>query len=165
MTDRDKEKAAEEEEHGFRVIDRRREGRDESTEPAAEKAEEKPPPAQAAPEAKAKPTPEPEKKTETTAGAGPEQAGVPPNLFEGDEGFAQFVLSLATSAYMHLGLVPGPDGKPMEKNLPLAKQTIDILGMLETKTTGNRTEQESKLFDQILNELRMRYVEEKKKIS
>jgi hypothetical protein len=81
--------------------------------------------------------------------------------------FTTFVLSLSHSALMHLGEAPHPETDAVQKNLPLAKQTIDLIGMLEEKTKGNLTGDEERLISQILFDLRMRYVElekaEKKK--
>ena len=68
-------------------------------------------------------------------------------------------LSLATSAQVHLGAIPHPTtGKP-EPDLALAKQTIDILGIIEEKTKGNLTEAEGRLLEHVLFDLRMMYVE------
>ena len=81
-------------------------------------------------------------------------AGAPPVDFTG------FVLSLATSALYHLGLVADPEtGAPGERNLPVARQTIDTLVMLEQKTSGNLDDDEQALLANLLTELRMRYVE------
>ena len=73
--------------------------------------------------------------------------------------FATFVLSLSHSALMHLGEAPNPDSGVLEKNLPLARQTIDLIAMIEEKTKGNLTGDEELLISQILFDLRMRYVE------
>lgn len=73
--------------------------------------------------------------------------------------FATFVLSLSHSALLHLGEVGHPDTGQVEKNLSLAHQTIDLLGMLEEKTRGNLTGDEERLIGQILFDLKMRYVE------
>lgn len=73
--------------------------------------------------------------------------------------FATFILSLSHSALTHLGDAPHPEDGKLEKNLPLAKQTIDLLGLLETKTKGNLTGDEERILTQILYDLRMRYVE------
>lgn len=88
---------------------------------------------------------------------------------EGDEGgtlptidFATFILSLSHSALMHLGEAPHPDTNKVEANLPLAKQNIDLLGLLEEKTKGNLTGDEERLLAQVLFDLRMRYVERSK---
>ena len=74
--------------------------------------------------------------------------------------FAAFVLSLAHTAAVHFGDVPDPvSGRPAEANLPAAKQMIDILSLLEEKTRGNLTAEERQLLDQLLYELRLRFVE------
>ena len=74
--------------------------------------------------------------------------------------FAAFVLSLATTAAIHLGDVPDPTtGQPYEPNLEGAKQMIDILMLLEEKTRGNLTAKERQILEQVLYELRLRFVE------
>ncbi len=73
--------------------------------------------------------------------------------------FSTFIMSLATSAYIQLGRATPPDGESAEVNLPLAKQTIDILGMLEDKTKGNLTDEEAALLRQILFDLRLQFVD------
>lgn len=72
--------------------------------------------------------------------------------------FSTFVLSVIGSAYVHLGDAPGPDGGG-ERNLELARQDIDLLGMLEEKTRGNLTGDEERLLTQGLYDLRLRFVE------
>src|ERR1700733_5534041 len=72
---------------------------------------------------------------------------------------ATFVLSLNHSALMHLGDAPHPSGESPEKDLPLARQTIDLLGLLEEKTKGNLTGDEERLLAHVLFDLRMRFVE------
>jgi hypothetical protein len=73
--------------------------------------------------------------------------------------FSTLVLSLATSAMMHMGLVPDPGtGESPDKNLALAHQTIDTLEMLQLKTRGNLEEEETRLLQSVLYELRMSYV-------
>ncbi len=77
--------------------------------------------------------------------------------------FYTFVLSLGSSVLIHLGDAPHPEtGKPGERNLPLAQQSIEILAMLEQKTRGNLTPEEAKLLDQLLLDLKLRYVEASK---
>jgi hypothetical protein len=75
--------------------------------------------------------------------------------------FTNFVLSLSTSALFHFGDFPEHEGGASEKNLPAAKQTIDILDMLNEKTKGNLNENENNLIKGVLYELKMRYVKEK----
>ena len=72
--------------------------------------------------------------------------------------FGTFVMSLATSALVHLGEVEHPEIKAGSGNLSLAKQTIDILGMLQDKTRGNLTNEETQLLTNLLYDLRMKYV-------
>jgi hypothetical protein len=72
--------------------------------------------------------------------------------------FHTFVLSLGSSALLHLGELEHPEGGATEKDLPLAKHTIDILSMLEEKTKGNLTSAEEKLIQSLLYDLRLRYV-------
>jgi len=71
--------------------------------------------------------------------------------------FTTLVLSLSTSALMHLGEVPGEDGAPLPKNLPLAAHTIDLLAMLEEKTRGNLTGDEERILSGVLYDLRLKY--------
>ena len=73
--------------------------------------------------------------------------------------FHTFVLSLGSSALLHLGEIEHPDVGATQKDLPLAKHTIDILVMLEQKTKGNLTPAEEKLIQSLLYDLRLRYVE------
>jgi hypothetical protein len=74
--------------------------------------------------------------------------------------FATFVLSLSHSAVVHLGEAPHPESQGEAlASLPLAKQTIDLLGLLEEKTKGNLTGDEERLLTQVLFDLRMRFVE------
>jgi hypothetical protein len=85
---------------------------------------------------------------------------------EGSEGeklpaidFATFVLSLSHSALVHLGDAPSLDGLTPERNLPLARQTIDLLAILQEKTKNNLSGEEERLLDQALFDLRLRFVE------
>jgi hypothetical protein len=77
--------------------------------------------------------------------------------------FHTFVLSLGSSALLHLGELEHPDLHAPQIDLPLAKHTIDILVMLEEKTRGNLTPPEEKLIGSLLYDLRLRYVEAQKK--
>lgn len=74
--------------------------------------------------------------------------------------FATFIFSLNSSALVQLGLLEDPSTGQKGKNLPVAKQTIDILGMLQEKTRGNLTAEEEGMLRHILYELRMLYVKE-----
>ena len=74
--------------------------------------------------------------------------------------FSTFIFSLSSSALFHFGEVADPTTGQKQKNLPMAKHTVDILGMLEEKTAGNLTDDEAQLLKNILYDLRMRYVKE-----
>lgn len=77
--------------------------------------------------------------------------------------FSTFIFSLNSSALVHLGVIGEPGANRMAKDLLLAKQTIDILGMIEEKTKGNLTNDENQLLKNILHDLRLMYVREKEK--
>jgi hypothetical protein len=74
--------------------------------------------------------------------------------------FSSFLFSLASSAFVHLGAFPDPNSGEIRKDLSLAKQTIDLLGMLREKTKGNLSAEEENLFDPLLYDLRMKYIKE-----
>jgi hypothetical protein len=74
--------------------------------------------------------------------------------------FTTFVLSLATTAAVHFGDIADPaTGGRMEPNLDGAAQMIEILALLDQKTRGNLTAEERQILEQVLFELRMRFVE------
>ena len=74
--------------------------------------------------------------------------------------FTAFVLSLASTAAIHLGDLPDPaTGAPGKTNLEGAAQMIEILALLDQKTRGNLTAEERQILEQILYELRLRFVE------
>lgn len=76
--------------------------------------------------------------------------------------FPTFIMSLNASALVHLGVLDNPATGKKENNLALAKQTIDILCMLEEKTRGNLSKDEESMLKNILYDLRIIYVKEKK---
>lgn len=75
--------------------------------------------------------------------------------------FPTFIISLNASALVNLGAIEDPASGKKVKDLPIAKQTIDILSMLEEKTRGNLTEEEEQILKNILYDLRIIYVKEK----
>ena len=77
--------------------------------------------------------------------------------------FFQLVFSLQTAAMQQLGKIVSPVTGKVERDLIMAKTTIDILGMVETKTKGNLTKEESQFIGHSLHELRLNYVDEIKK--
>ena len=74
--------------------------------------------------------------------------------------FSTFVVSLNASALLHLGAIEDPNTGQTNKNLSMAKQTIDILNLLEEKTVGNLSTEETNLLKNILYDLRIIYVKE-----
>ncbi len=72
--------------------------------------------------------------------------------------FYTFCLSLGSSAFVHLGDAPHPESGEAGANQVLAKQTIDILGMLQEKTKGNLSDEEARFLENLLLDLRLRYV-------
>ncbi|MFQ5481042.1 MAG: DUF1844 domain-containing protein [Thermodesulfobacteriota bacterium] len=96
-------------------------------------------------------TPTKEADKESTA---PEERGAAP-LPELD--FSTFILSLSSSVLINLGLLENPVTQKAEKDLAVAKQTIDLLVLLKEKTSGNLTESESKLIEDLLTELQLQY--------
>jgi hypothetical protein len=73
--------------------------------------------------------------------------------------FPTFILSLHTSALIHLGFIQDPGTNQKTVSLEIARQNIDLLEILKEKTQGNLTEDETKLMDNILYELRMAYLQ------
>jgi hypothetical protein len=77
--------------------------------------------------------------------------------------FTQLIMSFHAAAWQQLGKIASPLTGKVDRNMELAKNSIDILGMLEAKTRGNLGEDEERLLRQILTQLRLNYVEELKK--
>lgn len=153
----------EKQDQGFRVSDRRRFAGSESGEAPQEKK---------APEGDKKPPESREAAGEKPDAAKQEAAGKKPEAGKREKreeptalpeiNFATFVLSLSSSALIHLGIAPDPITGEQKKDLAIAKQTIDMLVMLQEKTRGNLTEDEAQLMESMLYDLRMRYVAESK---
>jgi len=76
--------------------------------------------------------------------------------------FSTFVFSLNTSALLHLGEIPDPATGKQQEDLAMAKQTIDLIAMLQEKTRGNLGPDEENLVKHILYDLRLRYVQKAK---
>ncbi len=156
----------EKQDQGFRVSDRRRfAGSEGGKAPQEEKA----------PEGDKKPPESQEAAGEKPDAAGQEEAGKKPEAEKREKrekreeptplpeiNFATFVISLSSSALIHLGIAPDPMTGEQTKDLTIAKQTIDMLAMLQEKTRGNLTEEEAQLMESMLYDLRMRYVDESK---
>jgi hypothetical protein len=74
--------------------------------------------------------------------------------------FTGFILSLATTAAVHFGDIADPStGAPVEPNLEAASQMIELIALMQEKTKGNLTDNEARLVDDLLYELRMRFVQ------
>ncbi len=72
--------------------------------------------------------------------------------------FSTFIISLSTEVLFHLGEIAHPGTGERQKNLPLAKHAIDTLAMLQEKSKGNLTEEEQKLLESMLYDLRMCFI-------
>lgn len=77
--------------------------------------------------------------------------------------FPTFVLSVASAAMMGLGLAPRPDSGKQQVDLELARQNIDLLEMIQGKTKGNLSDEEHKLLERVLFEVRTKFLEVSKK--
>lgn len=79
--------------------------------------------------------------------------------------FKTFIASLATTALINLGHIPNPSTGETIKNLEVARYHIDTIDMLSEKTRGNLTEDEEEFLREILRDLKLRYIEESKRIN
>ena len=142
---------------GFTIVDRRGDKGEETPDQPSEQATEAPKPEPAGvPQTEPESEPAEARKPDPAPAEGP---GAHTELPAID--FSTFTLSLGTSALYHMGLVGDPQSgeRVAEPNLLLARQTIDTLTMLETKTRGNLDPEEARLLEGLLYELRMRFVE------
>ncbi|MCD6305650.1 MAG: DUF1844 domain-containing protein [Deltaproteobacteria bacterium] len=103
-------------------------------------------------EGKEQPENAPEKKA-------PEKESQRPPLPEVN--FSSLILSLSSTAFLHLGEIPDPATGQRKKDMLLAKHVIDTIGMLKEKTEGNLNAEEKQLIANILTDLRLRYVKNK----
>jgi hypothetical protein len=147
----------EEPERGFTVVDRRAS--------SGERAQETPP-------AASPPQGEPQAERAASRGRAEAEAPASPAPYPQSEpplpiDFSGFVLSLATSALYHMGYVGDPerDQPAPAPDLPLARQTIDTLEMLQLKTRGNLDSEETRLLEGVLYELHLRFVDVSKGVS
>ena len=159
----------EDENGGFRVVDRRRFDAD-GSDRAEEESTSTPDPE---PTAKSPESPETESSTQqapagaesrTSPGAVDEEPGAPAGAGAAPgeppaPTFSSLILSLSTQALFSLGeIVESPDAEP-RVDLVAGKQLIDLLGVLEDKTSGNLDADEKELMERILYDLRLRFVE------
>ena len=81
----------------------------------------------------------------------------------GEIDFSTFIFSLATGALINMGIAPDPTTKKIQKNIELARQNIDLLALLKDKTKGNLSSDENQLMENLLAEVRLRFVEASKR--
>ncbi len=145
-----------EEDSGFRVADRRKFTEDEELRDSPEEA----------PGGPASPA------GASGAARGQERGGesaTPPivgqDSRESKMDFPTLVVSLTTTAMLQMGLVPNPATQKVEKNLPAARQTIEILEILKDKTQGNLKPDETRLLDRCLHDLKMSFVQSSQRVT
>ncbi|HTS68672.1 MAG TPA: DUF1844 domain-containing protein [Terriglobia bacterium] len=85
------------------------------------------------------------------------------DLSQEPSGFEMLVSYLSTTAMFQLGLMPGPGGERIPADMPNARRTVDLLQVLQEKTKGNLTPNETRLLDDVLYELRMTFMELQKR--
>jgi hypothetical protein len=141
----------EKEEKGFVIKDRRKISLDDSEQESKTESIQD--------EMKAKQSEQSQGEPTETSQNGYEQRSVPlPEV-----SLATFIFSLSSSALLHLGEIPDPETTSVRVDLPLAKQIIDTLGMLQEKTKGNLDPDEDNLLKTVLYDLRLRYVQKSNK--
>jgi hypothetical protein len=153
---------ASDEEKPIRIVDRRMFTPDGELRPDFQPDETLDAPARTSEAAPATPPSPPAEEPETPAEAGHEEtaAGEQPPVEpqEPRSDFASLVRSLATTAYSALGLLPDPSGT-RRRDVEIARQMIDWLAVIEQKTRGNISFEESDFLARVLYELRLAYVE------
>ena len=136
---------------GFRVTDRRRfspesgEPQSRQTEESAADTQQEPDP----PQAETQEVPAPSRPHEATS----DQIEIT---------FSSFILGLSTQALISLGEIPAAPGQATQADLTAARQMIDVLAMLQQKTSGNLDAGEEQMLENVLYDLRIRYVKLKR---
>lgn len=77
--------------------------------------------------------------------------------------FINLVLTLHNAAMLHMGKLKNPDSDKIERDMPQAEMSIDMLDMLKKKSEGNLTDEENSILSRTLNELKMNFMDEKAK--
>jgi hypothetical protein len=150
----DRDKDDPEQEHDFTVSDRRHWARERREEPSEAEGEAAPPP----PPPEVEPPPRAEE-VSGEAAPPPHEAEAPPGELPPAD-LSYLVVFLATQAMLCLGEYPDPEtGEKVEENLPGAKHAIDLLGVIQEKTQGNISDEEQRLLEGVLYDLRIRYVQ------
>ena len=93
-----------------------------------------------------------------------EASQAPPQDSSRSVDFASFLLSLATTGMVHLGEIPEPSTGQKSEDLEGARQMIEILDIMKVKTEGNLSGEESKLLENLLYELRMKFLSKSKAV-
>ena len=144
------------EQSAFKVIDRRQ-----FTTEGEFREQQQPDPGEQAPSQKEEP-PKASQEEKPKASQEPSQKPKAERTAEQDPGqgvnFASFLLSLATTGMVHLGEMPEPSSGQKMEDLEAARQMIDILSILKEKTEGNLSSEESHLLENVLYELRMKFM-------
>ncbi len=149
----------EEEKKSFTVVDKRRFSEDGERRDSGESDT----------EAQDQAAPGPEEASARTSGSGvtakeerSEAASSPDADAEIKVDFPSFIVSLYTQTMIMLGEIPHPETNLLNTNLDAARQTIEVIAMLEERTEGNRSPDEDKLMKDVLSSLRMGYVKKAK---
>ena len=149
---------AEENQSGFKVTDRRLFNADGTMREDAQIPEPTPIAAPATPSQPAAPlAPEPEP-PEMLPDLLPDLLSDDPNEMPEQTMFTEFLMNIASSAFIYLGLVEHPATGRRQVDLMAAKETIDVLVMLHEKTKGNLTRGESRFFEDLLADLQTQFV-------
>jgi hypothetical protein len=82
---------------------------------------------------------------------------------KGQVDFTAFLFGLASTVMIHLGSTPHPETGKVKRDLSLARETLDLLGMLREKTRGNLNVDEERVFEKLLADLRLQFVEANKR--
>lgn len=141
---------SEENQGGFKVTDRRLFNPDGSLRDDAQIEEEPVAPAEPIQPEPAQPTPEPAAPRIPTED---QETGLPEQTM-----FTEFLMSVASSAFIYLGMMEHPATGRRHVDLNAARDSIDMLSMLRDKTRGNLTPAEERFFDELLSDLRMQFV-------
>ena len=151
----------EREQGGFKVTDRRQftsEGETREEDP------QQPPPQVQEPAPKAQEPAPQEQQPVAEASQEEEASQAPPQDSSRSVDFASFLLSLATTGMVHLGEIPEPSTGQKSEDLEGARQMIEILDIMKEKTEGNLSGEESKLLENLLYELRMKFLSKSKAV-
>jgi uncharacterized protein DUF1844 len=141
---------------GFKVVDRRLFGEDGKLRDVASRERQpvSPNPGAPPPPSQSRPPAPPPAKVSTPTRREPDWDEEAPGA-----DFEMLISYLSTTAMFQLGLLPGPSGERIPADLDNARRTIDLLEVLEQKTRGNLTAEETRLLDDVLADLRMGYIE------